>query len=331
LIIAVDAAGGDYAPSEIVKGAIEAAGQPGIEIVLVGQKSTLKMLLRHHEKKPNIQIVNARQVIHCNESPVQAVRNKTDSSIVVGTKLVKNGDASAFVSAGSTGAVLTAAYLHLKKLEGIERPALCGLISINAAFPFLLIDAGANVDCRPSFLVQFARMGDIFARRVIGIEIPKISLLNNGAEEMKGTSLTQESYQLLMKAKLNFTGNVEGHEVLTGKADVIVTDGFTGNIMLKTMEGFGEFFQNLLPVEQTTQVTQLLQGQSLVHYSDLILKAKRMDYKEYGGACLLGVNGNIIVSHGRSQAGAIKNAISLAYKTAALGITDCMRLDPVTL
>jgi len=325
LLIAVDAAGGDYAPREVVKGAIEAAEQYNIEIALVGQKTSLRMLERRLSKKSKLQVFNASQVINFNEHPVQAMRSKPDSTIVVGTNLVRDGVASAFVSAGNTGAVLTAAYFNLKRLEGVERPALCGVIQIGQLPPFLLADAGANVDCRPNYLVQFAELSSIFAANALKIKSPRIALLNIGSEELKGNALTQEAYQLLKKTNLNFIGNIEGHEVFKSKTDIILTDGFTGNVLLKTMEGFGEFFQQLLNPEQASKTINSLQGSALVHYSGLLSTAKNMDYSEYGGACLLGVNGNVIVAHGRSQAKAIKNAIYLGYQAASNGVVEAIK------
>jgi len=324
MIIAVDASGGDYAPREIVKGALEAAEQYQLDIALVGKRAILEMLLRRYKKKLSPTVIDASQVIEFNEHPVQAVKSKPDSSIVVGTNLVKDGAASAFVSAGNTGAVLCAAFFILDKIEGIQRPALCGVININPANPVLLIDAGANVDCRPNFLVQFAQLGSTFARGFLDTSSPRIGLLNNGEEEVKGNLLAKEAYQLLKKADLNFIGNVEGQEILKGKAHVIVTDGFTGNIVLKTMEGFADTFHASLGIGRL-RADRHLQGSALVHYAELDSMVKRMDYRECGGACLLGVNGNIIVAHGRSQARAIKNAIHLAYQAAHLGVVEAVR------
>jgi glycerol-3-phosphate acyltransferase PlsX len=325
MLIAVDAFGGDYAPQEVVKGAVEAADQYHIDIAMVGKKTALQMLRRRYGEKSSFEIINAPEVIEFNEHPVQAIRNKPDSSIVVGTKMVKDGVASAFISAGNTGAVLAAAYIILKKIAHVERPALCGVIGVNPENPVLLIDSGANVDCKPSYLVQFAQLGNIFAEKIFENTNPKIALLNIGEEEIKGNSLSIETFQLLKKTSLNFIGNIEGHEILKGKADVIVTDGFTGNIMLKTMEGFGEFFQEMILTDQSSKVVEDMQGPALVHYTELISRAKRLDYKEYGGACLLGVNGNIIVAHGRSHSKAIKNAIFLAYQAANMNIAECVR------
>lgn len=323
-MIAVDTAGGDYAPREIVKGALEAAEDYNVDVALVGKKTILEMLARHYGRKPNLAIIEASQVIEPNEHPVQAIRSKADSSIVVGTKLVRDGIASAFVSAGNTGAVLCASLLHLEKMEGIQRAALCGIIPVNPANPVLLIDAGANVNCRPSFLVEFAQLGNIFAKAFLGITSPRVGLLNNGEEEIKGIPLVRDSYQLLKRINLNFVGNIEGQEILKGKADVIVTDGFTGNIVLKTMEGVGETFRDLLRVGQTLKVDYHLQGSALASYVELVSMARRMDYRVYGGACLLGINGNVVVAHGRSQAKAIKNAIHLAHRVAELRLVEAI-------
>ncbi len=325
MIIAVDADGGDYAPRELVKGAAEAAEDYSVDIILLGKKTILDMLVRHYVRKQNVTIINVSQTIECNEAPTHAIRNKPDSSIVVGTKLVKDGTASAFVSAGNTGAVLAAAYLNLERIEGIQRPALCGIIYIYTDNPVLLIDVGANVDCQPSYLVQFAQLGTTFAREFLGIKSPRVGLLNNGEEEIKGNLLMRESHKLLKKTRLNFIGNIEGQEILKGKANVIVTDGFTGNIVLKTLEGFGDTFQSLMGIGQSLGVDRNLQGSALVHYVDLTSMVKRMDYKEYGGACLLGIDGNIVVAHGRSHSKAIKNAIYLAHRTAETRVVEAIK------
>jgi len=327
MLIALDADGGDYAPREIVKGASEAAAEYMVDIALLGNKPILDMLVRKYAKKQKFTIIETSQTINCNEHPVQAIRSKPDSSIVVGTKMVKDGEASAFVSAGNTGAVLSAAFLNLKRIEGVQRPALCGIIHVNMANPILMIDVGANVDCRPSHLAQFAQLGTTFARGFLDKESPRVGLLNNGVEEIKGNLLIRETYKLLSKSDLNFIGNIEGQDILTGKADIIVTDGFTGNIVIKTLEGVTETFLNLLGMGQSFKVDTQLQGSALVHYVDLTSMVKRMDYKEYGGACLLGVTGNIVVAHGRSQSRAIKNAIHLAYRSTETGVIDAIKQD----
>jgi glycerol-3-phosphate acyltransferase PlsX len=301
MIIAVDAAGGEYAPHQIVKGAIKAAQEYNVEVALVGKKGILHVLAGRYLNKPWLNIIDAEQIINFHESPIEAVNEKPNSSIVVGTTLVRDGVAQAFVSAGNTGAVVYSALLTAGKTEGIERPAIGSVINIDTIAPALLIDAGANANCRPSFLVQFARLGNIYAREIFGVDAPRVGLLNNGQEETKGNRLVKESHELLKQTNLNFIGNIEGQDILRRAADVIVTDGFTGNIVLKTMEGFGD---TLLKWRQA--------GRSLLYDVGLGSMIKGIDYQEYGGASLLGVNGNFIIAHGRSQAKAIRNAIGLA-------------------
>jgi glycerol-3-phosphate acyltransferase PlsX len=315
--IAVDASGGEFAPHEIVKGAIKAAHEYKAEIVLVGKKSVLHVLAGRHLNKLNISIVNASQTIGFHEHPVEALRKKPRSSIAIGIKLLKEGKAAAFVSAGNTGAVLAAAFFGLGKIEGVERPALVSVIKLMPQSPVLMIDAGANADCRPSHLVQFARLANIYAQHILDVESPKIGLLSNGEEDTKGNRLTQESHQLLkQQGDLNFIGNVEGHDISTRTADVIVTDGFTGNIVLKTVEGLGDSLLKMRQIGHAFNSAYHLRGRALLADVGLGSMVKGMDYREYGGACLLGVQGNVIVSHGRSQAIAIKNAIGLANRTA---------------
>jgi len=318
MIIAVDAAGGDYAPHEIVKGAVKAASEYGVEVALVGKKKVLHVLAGRHLKKQGISIVEASQVIAPNESPIKAIRSKPNSSIVIGIKLVKEGKAAAFVSAGNTGAVLGAALFGLGKIKGIERPAIACIMDITPSTPALLIDAGANVECRPSHLVQFAEMGVAFSQHVLGISEPRVGLLSNGAEETKGNQLVQESYKLLKKAKyLNFIGNVEGHDILKVVADVVVTDGFTGNIVIKTIEGMSDtFLGSARQIGHVISSAAHFRGRDLLRDLGLGSWVNRIDYREYGGACLLGVNGNIIIAHGRSQAKTIKNAIGIAKHMA---------------
>jgi len=317
MIIAVDAAGGQYAPHEIVKGAVKASQEYGVDIILVGRKNILKTMAARYLKKPGITIVNARQVIEPHEHPLEAMRKKPDSSIAVGIKLIKDGTASAFVSAGNTGAVLVAALFGLGKIKGIERPAIASIMDFTPSVPVLLLDAGANVDCKPAHLAKFAQMGTLYARQVLGIESPRVGLLSNGEEEEKGTKLVQETHKLLKMTDLNFIGNVEGHDIMKRTVDVIVTDGFTGNVVIKTVEGMGDSFRRRLgQVLQSVSTAYHVQGRILLNLVGMSSWAKKIDYREYGGACLLGVNGNVIIAHGRSQSYAIKNAIGLAKQTA---------------
>jgi len=314
MIIAVDAAGGEYAPHEVVKGAVKAVQDYKVEVALVGRRSVLHRLAGRYLNKPWLTTIDASEVIGPQESPIEAVRSKTNSSIVVGIGLVKSGTVSAFVSAGNTGAVVYSALHSLGKIKGVQRPALGSIININTAAPLLLIDAGANANCRPIHLVQFAKLGTVYAREIFGITTPRVGLLNNGQEESKGNRLVQESYNLLKSTSLNFIGNIEGQDILRRGVDVVVTDGFTGNIVLKTMEGFGD------TVLKWSQV-----GHTLLYEVGLGALVKGIDYQEYGGASLLGVNGHVVVAHGRSQAQAVKNAIGLAKQMAERDITQIIK------
>jgi glycerol-3-phosphate acyltransferase PlsX len=316
MIIAVDAAGGDYAPTEIVKGAIKAAEEFKVSIALVGKPAILRLLTNRYRNKLDIQIVEANEVITYDERPMEALKAKPNSSTVVGVGLVKKGYASAFVSAGNSGAVLGASYFMLGRIESVERPSLCSLINLSPGQPALLLDAGANVDCRPEHLLQFAHLGNIYAKKILDIEKPRIGLMSNGEEEMKGNKLTVEAHQLLKQSGLNFIGNIEGQDLVKGKADVIVTDGFTGNVIIKTVEGLGESFVLARQRSLENAGSHLLQGGALVADEGISTLVKSMDFREYGGACLLGVKGTIIIAHGRSRAKAIRNAIGLALRTA---------------
>lgn len=319
MVIAVDAAGGDYAPREVVKGAIKAAAEYNVEIALVGRRDIIAVAGGRHLNDAGITIVDASEVIGFDEHPVEAVNTKQQSSIVVGTRMVKEGRAAGFVSAGNTGAVFYAAVAVLGKTEGVDRPAIATIINIDGG-PTLLLDSGANADCRPEHLEQFARLGSIYASEIFGIETPRIGLLNMGEEETKGNRLAKESYQLLKQTGLNFVGNVEGHDIARGTADIIVTDGFTGNIVLKTLEGVGDVILRLKNHGQTFSRAYNVRGRELLVEVGLGTLARNMDYRQYGGASLLGLNGNIIIAHGRSNATAIKNAIGLAKRAADRGV-----------
>jgi phosphate acyltransferase len=327
ITIALDAAGGDYAPHEVVKGAIKAAQEFGVEIVLVGRKNVIQKLSEKALDKSGISIVDAKQVIDFDEHPVRAVQSKPDSSIVIGTNLVKEGKAQAFVSAGNTGACVACALLTLGKAAGVSRPAIGCFLDIFSARPPLLVDAGANADCRPEHLLEFARLGSIYSKYLLNIERPRVGLLSNGAEEGKGNRLTVEAHQLLKQnTNINFIGNIEGHDIAKKTADVVVADGFTGNIVLKTIEGSNDSFLILIKEigNVFSSVSRLRPGE-LLHDIGIGSMTKKMDYSEYGGACLLGVNGNIIIAHGRSKAKAIKNAVGLAKETIERGIMDKIR------
>jgi len=318
MIIAVDAAGGDYAPHEIVKGAVKAVQEYGVNVALVGRKNVLRVMAARSLRKPGITIVDASQVIKPDESPIKAIQSKPRSSIVVGINLVKSGKASAFVSAGNTGAVFGAALLELGRIKGVERPAIGCFLDTISSVPSLLVDAGANADCRPQHLLQFAEMGSIYSRSILGIASPRVALLSNGGEETKGNRLVQETYKLLNEdTGINFIGSIEAQDLQKRVADVIVTDGFTGNIVIKTIEGLSDsFLYTARHIGHVFSSVSHLRGRDLLRDIGLGSWVKKMDYTEYGGACLLGIKGNVIIAHGRSQAKAIKSAIGLAKETA---------------
>jgi glycerol-3-phosphate acyltransferase PlsX len=325
MVIAIDATGGEYAPHEIVKGAIKAAQEYKLEIALVGRRDILYVLAGRHLGKLGMTVIDASQAIGPNESPLVAIRSKPNSSIVVGINLVRDGRASAFVSAGNSGAVFAAALLNLGKIKGVPRPAIGSFINITPLTPIFLIDAGANVDCRPEHLAWFANLGNLYVNQILGISSPRIGLLSNGEEESKGNKLIKESHKLLKSSALNFIGNIEGQDILKRAAEVIVTDGFTGNIVLKTIEGVSDnWLHSLSQAGQVFAKAYRLPLRALHRDIGMGSWTQRLDYREYGGACLLGVNGNVIIAHGRSQSKAIKNAIGLAKQTVERGI--CQRI-----
>jgi phosphate acyltransferase len=329
MLIAIDAAGGDFAPGEIIKGAVQAAEEYDIDIALVGKKSLIHLTAARHLKNPHFSVVEAGEVIEATEHPIKAVMSKPDSSIVVGINLLKEGKAQAFVSAGNTGALFGAAFLKLGLIEGIERPAICAILDITGSTPVLLIDAGANADCKPHYLVQFAQMGNAFAKKVIGIAAPRVALLSNGTEDVKGSRLVIDSHDLLKAANLdvNFIGNIEANDLPKGKADVVVTDGFTGNVVLKTLEGLGEAVQNFKHLWRDVSKAGHIHGNALLGSVEIDTWARKLDFREYGGACLLGVKGNVIKAHGRSRANAFKNALNLARQTAEGNIYATMKKE----
>lgn len=306
--IIVDAMGGDNAPKEIVKGSMMAAQRLGVNIILTGDKSQIEKHLTNHE---NIEIVHTKEVIANEDDPVGSIRSKTDSSMVVGLKILAEGMGDAFVCAGNTGALITGTTLIVKRIKGIRRVAMAPIIPAEGG-SVILIDGGANVDCSPELLEQFALMGSIYAQAVLGVENPRVGLLNNGTEEHKGNEATQSAYRLISRLPVNFIGNVEGRDVLYGMADVLVADGFTGNVFLKAIEGTALYFSKNLK--------DMLMKNILTKISALILKGgisefkKKFDYNEHGGAPVLGAKGAVIKAHGSSNALAFYNAIRQAKK-----------------
>jgi glycerol-3-phosphate acyltransferase PlsX len=308
--IAIDAMGGDNAPKSAVEGAVQAVKEYGVNVYLVGIKDEINKYLSEEEKKDDrINIVEASEVISNNDAPVTAIKQKKDSSMVVGLKLVKDGSCDAFLSAGSTGAFLAGSLLKVGRIKGIDRPALSPLIPTTKG-SCMIIDAGANVDTKPKNLQQFAVMGSIYMEKVMGINNPKVGLLNIGTEEGKGNELTKESFELLSKLDLNFVGNVEARDIVEGVCDVCVCDGFAGNILLKNTEGVAQtIFDILKGVFMQNTISKLA---ALALKKGLKEFKKRFDYKEYGGAPFLGIDGIMIKAHGSSDAKAVKNAVRQA-------------------
>jgi len=308
--IAVDAMGGDKAPAEIIKGAILAAKKFSCEIVLVGDEAKISDELKAAENLP-ITIRHAGEVIAMGEHPADAVRVKKDSSIVVATKMVKDGECDAVLSAGSTGASVAAAQLILKRIHGIGRPAIATPIPTPRGTT-LLLDSGANVDSKPEHLIQSGIMGSLYAEHVLGIENPSVALLNIGEEETKGNEQAKETYQLLKKlTTINFAGNAEGRDIPTGKFDVVICDGFVGNVVLKFGEGLALTIMKLLTEELATNGGTKLLGEDLIAKTFRNM-SKRLDVSENGGAPLLGIDGYCIISHGSSDEKAICSAIGVA-------------------
>ena len=307
--VAVDAMGGDNAPAEIVKGAVEALkASTDLKVILVGQEEAVQQeLSKYQYDASRMEVVNATEIIEMAEPPVQAIRSKKDSSIVVAMKLVKNGEADAFVGAGSTGAVLVGGQLIVGRLKGVERPPLAPLLPTEKGAS-LLIDCGANVDARPSHLVQFAKMGSIYAEHVMGIKNPRVGIVNIGAEEEKGNALVKETYPLLKECSdINFIGNVEAREIPYGPCDVLVCEAFVGNVILKLYEGVGKALIKEIKSAMLSTTAGKIGG--LLAKPSLKGVVKKFDASEYGGAPLLGLKGLVVKAHGSSKAKEVTTAI----------------------
>lgn len=310
--IAIDAMGGDYAPDEIVAGAIRAQAELGVKVLLVGEPQRIEALLKPYSPSLQVEVVPAEGLIEMHEEPLSSLRRKPKASINVAMDLVKQGRADAVVSAGHSGAAMAAALLRLGRLPGIDRPAIGTVLpTIMAGKSVLILDVGANVDCRPKFLEQFAVMGTVYSRYVLGIDDPKVGLLNIGEESSKGNELALRTYELLeQNQSLSFVGNAEGRDVLTGRFDVVVCDGFVGNVLLKFAEAIGEVLLQILR-EELPQGWRGRLGSALLKPNLRRIK-QRVDHAEHGGGLLLGVDGICIISHGSSQAPSIFNAVRLA-------------------
>ncbi len=307
--IIIDAMGGDNAPAEILNGALLALEEfQDIEITFVGKQEVIEAGLPRPDME-RVKIVDAREEIEMAEPPVNAVRKKKDASMVVGMRMVAEGQGDVFITAGSTGAAIAGSTLIVRRAKGVERPALAPVLP-SLGGGVLLIDCGANVDCKPSHLKQFGIMGSIYAEEVMGKKNPRVGLINNGAEEEKGNALTKEAYQLLKESDINFVGNIEGREILMDAADVVVCDGFTGNVLMKFLEGTAKVLMHMLKNELTSSTRGKL-GAALAKPAFRSFK-KQMDYTEYGGALMLGVNAGVIKAHGSSNAKAIKSTIRQA-------------------
>lgn len=320
--IALDAMGGDNAPDEIVKGALLALDEyPDVEILLVGREEVVREKLGGTVPS-RIELVDAREVVDMSDNALAPLRRKRNSSIRICANLVAEGKAHAMASAGHTGAAMTSAYKVLGTIDGVSRPALAAILP-NAKGHVVLLDVGANVDAKPENLREFAVMGHFYAQMIFGVAEPRVGLLSVGEEEGKGNQVTKETFRILKETGLNFMGNAEGRDVFNGNADVIVCDGFTGNVVLKASESLAEMMSKMIKEEIMRSMTRKL-GALLVKGAFDDLK-KRTDYSEYGGAPLLGVNGGCIISHGRSNAKAVKNAVRVTRDFATNRIDSKIR------
>ncbi|HUT75872.1 MAG TPA: phosphate acyltransferase PlsX [Armatimonadota bacterium] len=316
--IALDAMGGDHAPAAIVEGAVLAARELDIGVALVGDERSVQVeLAKHDAPAGRIEVVHASQVIEMHESPATALRAKLDASMIRAVDLVASGDAQAVVSAGNSGAFMGAALWRLGAVKGVARPAIAALLPARSG-SIVLLDAGANCDCRPKHLLQFAIMGDVYARRVLRIAHPRVALLNIGEEPAKGNELTKRAYAVLRASDLNFVGNLEGTEFASGSADVVVCDGFVGNLALKLGEGWAHLFVGRLQQALAQVSPAVREDQSLaraLHYLQ-----RTLDYSEYGGALLLGVKAVVVISHGRSSPKALFSALRVAKESVESGV-----------
>jgi glycerol-3-phosphate acyltransferase PlsX len=321
--IVLDAMGGDHAPEVVVEGGVMAAREYGIEVVLVGPQEVVETELAKHDTAGlSLPVVHASQVIEMTDEPSMAAREKKDSSMVVGMNLVKNGEADAFTTAGNSGGALAAALFRLGRIKGIKRPALSTIFPTRKGFCFIS-DVGANTDCKPVYLLQFGIMASAYAERVLGIPNPTVGIVSTGEEEGKGGILVKEAFKLLKKSGLNFIGNVEGKDIPAGLADVVVTDGFSGNIVIKLSEGVAALLMEVMEEEIKKRPTAVL-GALLARAALREVKS-RLDYSDYGGAPLLGVDGVVIIGHGRSNAKAIKNMVRVGKEAVEKGMLKAIK------
>jgi phosphate acyltransferase len=326
-VIALDAMGSDRAPKPEIEGAIQAARQHGVHVSLVGPEAILRPELSRYSAAASlpIRIFHASEVVSMEDNAMQAVRSKRDSSIRVGMRLVREGDAAGFVTAGNTGAAMATAKIVLGMLPGVDRPALAAVFPTAIRTVAVLLDVGANVDCKPENLEQFAVMGEIYCRSMFGLKRPRVGLLSIGEEESKGNELTRDAFQLLKQLPLNFIGNVEGRDLYNGQVDVIVADGFVGNVALKISEGVVHLVRATL--RETLKTTISRQVGYLLSRSAFSDFKKRLDHTEYGGAPLLGVKGVCFITHGSSNTNAIKNALRVAAEFAEHNINGTIEKE----
>jgi glycerol-3-phosphate acyltransferase PlsX len=313
--MAVDAMSGDHGPSPLVQGAISAAHELNAHVILVGDEKTLQAeLKRHRYNGSNIRIVHASEVITMEDSPAMAVRQKKDASVNVAARLVANGEALGFFSPGNTGASMAAALAHMGRLPGVKRPAIATPIPREDGGATVLLDSGANVDCKPEYLVQFAIMGEVYSREIMGVINPKIGLISNGEEDTKGNEVTLAALNKLRKLPYDFVGNIEGRDLYgTGKpVHVAVCDGFVGNVILKSIEGLAKTIFSTL--KKNINASAIAQGGAFLMKPAFLAVKNRMDYATYGGAPLLGVAGVCIIGHGSSNARAVRNAIRVGLE-----------------
>lgn len=319
--IVIDGMGGDNAPKSNVEGAVKAIKEYNVDLIITGDKDILEKEFANYEfDKSKLEIVHTTEIIENEDKPVKAIRSKKDSSMVVALRLVKEGKADAVISAGNTGALLAGGLFVVGRIKGIDRPCLCPAIPNAKKGMTLIADGGANTDCKPKNLVEFAGMSNIYAKKVLGLNSPKIALANVGIEEGKGNDLVKKSYEELKNIDVNFIGNVEARDVINAYTDIIVCDGFTGNILLKSAEGVAMSVMGLLK-ETFLSSTKGKIGAMLLK-DDLKKLKSFMDYAEYGGAPLLGVNGGVIKAHGSSDSRAIKNAINQGIKFAQGNVVE---------
>lgn len=323
--IAVDAMGGDHGPSPVIEGAVQASRDLDIEIILVGDTARIEPILSRLKRgRARCVIRHASQIVDMQESPASVARKKRDSSIWIATSLVKQGEVSAVVSAGNTGASMVAAFFLLGVIKGVERPAIAATLPTLTGMA-VMVDVGANVDCQPHHIYQFGIMGHEYVRQLLGKPEPRIGLLGIGEEDTKGNEVTKEAFKLFKASPLNFIGNIEGRDVYSGVADVIVCDGFIGNVSLKISEGLADMMKKLLMKEISR--SRLGRLAYLFLAGPLLRVRRRLDYSEFGGAPLLGVNGISVICHGRSSAKAVKNAIGRAKILAESRLIERIQQD----